>query len=104
MVKVFPAKFFGPDYFAEIKGPFDGISLLACGGVSAESLGAFARAGADAFAFGASVFRSDLIEAGEYARITDAIRALGTATRAAPAATEPTFPRSANDASPGSPH
>jgi len=79
MVKVFPAKFFGPDYFKEIKGPFDDILLLACGGVSAESLGAFARAGADAFAFGASVFRTDWIEAGEYTRIADAIQALRSA-------------------------
>ncbi|MCH2172065.1 bifunctional 4-hydroxy-2-oxoglutarate aldolase/2-dehydro-3-deoxy-phosphogluconate aldolase [Myxococcota bacterium] len=76
MVKVFPAKFFGPDYFTEIKGPFDDVLLLACGGVSAESLGAYSKAGADAFAFGASVFRPDWIEAGEYRRITDAIQAL----------------------------
>ena len=30
MVKVFPAKFFGPEYFREIKGPFNNIQLLAC--------------------------------------------------------------------------
>ena len=36
MVKVFPAKFFGPTYFKEIKGPFQDIKLLACGGVNLE--------------------------------------------------------------------
>ena len=69
MVKVFPAKAFGPTYFGELKGPFADLRLLACGGVSAENLAAYARGGADAFAFGASVFRSDWIAAGEYARI-----------------------------------
>ncbi len=39
MVKVFPAKAFGPGYFREIKGPFERIPLLACGGISPENLG-----------------------------------------------------------------
>ena len=76
MVKVFPAKVFGPSYFGELKGPFADLTLLACGGVSAENLGAYARGGADAFAFGASVFRSDWIAAGEYGRIGQGIRDL----------------------------
>ena len=56
MVKVFPAKFFGPSYFKEIKGPFNDIKLLACGGVSADNMDEFFNCGADGVAFGGSVF------------------------------------------------
>ena len=79
MVKVFPAQVAGPDYFRELKGPFGELLLLACGGVSAENLGTYARAGADAFAFGGSVFRAEWMASGEYERIADAIRGLVTA-------------------------
>ena len=76
MVKVFPAKFFGPEYFREIKGPFDEIPLLACGGISAETLPSYAKCGADAFAVGASVFKPAWIEAGEYSKIEASLRGL----------------------------
>ena len=76
MVKVFPAKVFGAEYFKQLKDPLGELSLLACGGVSAETLEAYARAGADAFAFGASVFRADWIASRDYVRLTDAIRQL----------------------------
>ena len=76
MVKVFPAGFFGPSYFREIKGPFADIELLACGGVSTSTLAEYARCGADAFAFGGSVFNLEWIRAGHYDRIETAIRDL----------------------------
>ncbi|MFH1791711.1 MAG: bifunctional 4-hydroxy-2-oxoglutarate aldolase/2-dehydro-3-deoxy-phosphogluconate aldolase [Candidatus Omnitrophota bacterium] len=79
MVKVFPAKFFGPAYLREIKGPFAEIKLLACGGVSTANIGDFFSAGASAAAFGASVFKPDEIRAGRFAdigsRIADLVRA-----------------------------
>ena len=59
MVKVFPSQFFGPAYFKEIKGPFQDIELLACGGVTAENIGEYFRCGASAVAFGGSIFRKD---------------------------------------------
>ncbi len=76
MVKVFPAKFFGPEYFREVKGPFDDVLLLACGGISAESLPHYAACGADAYAFGGSVFNPSWIQAGEFARVEASARAL----------------------------
>jgi len=76
MVKVFPAGFFGPSYFSEIKGPFANIELLACGGVSAATLPEYARCGADGFAFGGSVFNLDWIRSGHFDRIEAAIREL----------------------------
>ena len=86
MVKVFPAKVFGPEYFREVKGPFDDLLLMACGGVSADSLGDYASCGADAYAFGTSVFNLSWIQAGEFAKVEAAVRNLVTAH----AALEPT--------------
>lgn len=74
MVKVFPAKFFGPAYLKEIKGPFNDIKLLACGGVTPENKNEFFSSGADAVAFGESVFRKEWISGKEYHRITDRIK------------------------------
>lgn len=85
MVKVFPAKFFGPPYFREIKGPFRDIALLACGGVAADNVAAFLAAGADAVAFGASIFRDDWLAAGAYDRIGAAVAELVAAVRRAQA-------------------
>lgn len=59
MVKVFPIKFFGPDYLAEIKGPFADIKLLACGGISPDNIGTYFAKGANAIAFGAGIFRPE---------------------------------------------
>jgi 2-dehydro-3-deoxyphosphogluconate aldolase/(4S)-4-hydroxy-2-oxoglutarate aldolase len=74
MVKVFPAKFFGPEYFKEIKGPFQNIELLACAGVTPENLREYFSCGASAAAFGASVFKKEWIEKKDYTSITRAIR------------------------------
>jgi 2-dehydro-3-deoxyphosphogluconate aldolase/(4S)-4-hydroxy-2-oxoglutarate aldolase len=82
MVKVFPAKLFGPEYFTEIKGPFRDVELLACGGVNADSIGPFFAAGASAVAFGASVFRQDWLAARAFDRITASIERLVAAYRA----------------------
>lgn len=80
MVKVFPARFFGPDYFKEIKAPFEDIELLACGGVTPENIRTFFSCGASAVAFGASVFRKEWLAAREFSRIEERIKALITAS------------------------
>jgi 2-dehydro-3-deoxyphosphogluconate aldolase/(4S)-4-hydroxy-2-oxoglutarate aldolase len=82
MVKVFPAKFFGPEYFAEIKGPFDEIELLACGGVGAGNMSEFFAAGADAVAFGGSVFAALLLAERRMDEIAAKVAALVGAYRA----------------------
>ncbi|MFH1783435.1 MAG: bifunctional 4-hydroxy-2-oxoglutarate aldolase/2-dehydro-3-deoxy-phosphogluconate aldolase [bacterium] len=81
MVKVFPARCFGPDYFREIKGPLNDIDLLACGGVGSDNIRSFFNAGASAVAFGGRAFRKDWIEKKEFSRITDYIKALIEAFR-----------------------
>ena len=74
MVKVFPAKFFGPAYLKEIKGPFRDIDLLACGGVTPGNIGSFFSCGASAVAFGASIFKKEWLAAGDFASIEKAIK------------------------------
>lgn len=81
MVKVFPAKFFGPSYFKEIKGPFGDVALLACGGVDRGNLAEFFANGASAVAFGGSVFRPEWLARSQTRDIADAVRALIDAYR-----------------------
>ncbi|MFA6321481.1 MAG: bifunctional 4-hydroxy-2-oxoglutarate aldolase/2-dehydro-3-deoxy-phosphogluconate aldolase [Candidatus Omnitrophota bacterium] len=76
MVKVFPAGFFGPEYFKEIKGPFADIELLACGGVNAQNMTSYFNNGADAVSFGGSIFRRDWLENKEFSRISGEVRKL----------------------------
>lgn len=74
MVKVFPSGFFGPAYFKEIKGPFNDIELLACGGVTPENIKAYFENGASAIAFGASVFRKDWLAKKDFKSITGRVK------------------------------
>lgn len=74
MVKVFPAKFMGPEYFKEIKGPFNDVELLACAGVTAENLKSYFLNGADAVSFGASVFKKEWLEREDFESIGKCIK------------------------------
>jgi len=76
MVKVFPAKFFGPTYFKEIKAPFQDVKLLACGGVNTENVKSFFSNGASAVAFGASIFKKEWLSNGEFSKIEQSIKSL----------------------------
>jgi 2-dehydro-3-deoxyphosphogluconate aldolase/(4S)-4-hydroxy-2-oxoglutarate aldolase len=75
MVKVFPAKFFGPGYLREIKGPFDDVELLACSGVTPDNLREYFSCGDSAVAFGASVFKKEWMRDKDYSSITRSIKA-----------------------------
>lgn len=74
MVKVFPAKFMGPGYFKEIKGPFNDVELLACAGVTAENLQSYFLNGADAVSFGVSVFKKEWLEREDFESIGKCIK------------------------------
>ncbi|RKY30410.1 MAG: hypothetical protein DRP74_07110 [Candidatus Omnitrophota bacterium] len=75
MVKVFPAKCFGPQYFQQIKGPFRDIELLACSGVTPRNMREYFNCGASAVAFGGSVFKKEWLHKKAFAKITTAIKA-----------------------------
>lgn len=58
--------------------PFDSIELLACSGVIPENLKAYHACGASAFAVGASVFKKEWLEAGDYDRIQTSLKSYRT--------------------------
>jgi 2-dehydro-3-deoxyphosphogluconate aldolase/(4S)-4-hydroxy-2-oxoglutarate aldolase len=64
IVKVFPSNFFGPEYFKEIKWPFNDVELMACGGVTPQNLRTYFACGASAVSFGASVFKKEWLSQG----------------------------------------
>ncbi len=74
MVKVFPVNSLGPEYLRQIKGPFPGIELLACGGVTAGNLEEYFASGASAVTFGASIFRKDWLAQRNFTAIGRAIK------------------------------
>jgi len=76
MVKVFPAKMFGPGYIRELKGPFRDIKLLACGGVNTSTIKSFFESGASAVAFGSGIFKRELLAGRDYVQIGRSIKAL----------------------------
>ena len=79
MVKLFPAKFFGAEYIKEIKGPFNDIEILACGGVSSSNASEFFTLGSSAVAFGGSIFNLNQMKNGEWDKIETSLRELITA-------------------------
>ena len=81
MVKVFPAKFFGPEYFRQVKGPFNNIKLLACGGVTPENINDYFKQGAGAVSFGGSVFRKEWLIANDFKSIGRAVKKFVEAKR-----------------------
>lgn len=76
MVKVFPSNLLGPEYIKEVKGPFNSIEMLACGGVTPENIRSYFDCGVSAVAFGGSVFRDEWIKAGDFDSIGRSIKAL----------------------------
>jgi 2-dehydro-3-deoxyphosphogluconate aldolase/(4S)-4-hydroxy-2-oxoglutarate aldolase len=82
MVKVFPvSQIGGASFIREIKGPFDEIKLLACGGVTPENISDYIHCGADGFAAGGQLFNKDWIANGEFDKIRE--KALKYSTHAA---------------------
>ena len=74
MVKVFPSGSFGPKYFKEIKGPFNDIELLACGGVTPENMKEYFTCGASAVAFGEGVFKKEWLAGKDFKSIGEAVK------------------------------
>ncbi|MDO8535545.1 MAG: bifunctional 4-hydroxy-2-oxoglutarate aldolase/2-dehydro-3-deoxy-phosphogluconate aldolase [Candidatus Omnitrophota bacterium] len=74
MVKVFPAGVFGPKYLKEIKGPFNDIRLLACGGVTPDNMKDYFSSGASAVAFGEGVFKREWLAGKDFKSVGDAVK------------------------------
>jgi 2-dehydro-3-deoxyphosphogluconate aldolase / (4S)-4-hydroxy-2-oxoglutarate aldolase len=74
MVKVFPSRFFGPSYIREMKGPFDKIELMACGGVDSKNVREYFASGASAVAFGSGIFKKELLDKNDFKKIAASIK------------------------------
>ena len=69
MVKVFPVSQMGPDYFKQVKGPFDKVKLIAVGGVNPSNIKKYLGSGADAVAMGGSIYSLQRMENGKFSDI-----------------------------------
>ncbi len=69
-VKIFPAGVMGSSYIKALKGPLPQIPLLAVGGVTAENIPEFLRAGVVGFGIGSNLVSRELAESGQTEKIT----------------------------------
>ncbi|MEV8094567.1 bifunctional 4-hydroxy-2-oxoglutarate aldolase/2-dehydro-3-deoxy-phosphogluconate aldolase [Kitasatospora sp. NPDC085879] len=74
-VKIFPARAFGPGYFADLRGPYPDVPLVASGGVSAANAAAFLGHGALAVCAGSEVVPPSAVAAADWPDITRRARA-----------------------------
>lgn len=82
-VKIFPAEFFGPNYLKSVKAPFPQVDMVPTGGVTAENVGEFLKAGATAVAAGSSLVKAADFKAKNWPAITAHTRAFVTAVKTA---------------------
>ncbi|MBO4437488.1 MAG: bifunctional 4-hydroxy-2-oxoglutarate aldolase/2-dehydro-3-deoxy-phosphogluconate aldolase [Fibrobacter sp.] len=83
-VKVFPVNCVGgPEYIKVLRGPFRDIKLMACGGVNAENVGDYFRAGSNIVSFGGSIFNVTLMREKKWDEIGKKLTALLDAVKAA---------------------
>ncbi|RLT35453.1 MAG: bifunctional 4-hydroxy-2-oxoglutarate aldolase/2-dehydro-3-deoxy-phosphogluconate aldolase [Chloroflexi bacterium] len=70
VVKVFPARVFGPGYFKDVLAPLPHLRLMPTGGVDLSNVADFVKAGAVAVGVGSALVDKKLIDAGDWAEIT----------------------------------
>jgi len=71
IVKVFPAGFFGPEFFRAILAPMPHLKLSPTGGVDLTTAGAFIKAGAATLGVGSALVSKDILAAGDFGRLQD---------------------------------
>lgn len=74
MVKIFPARAFGPQYIKDILAPLPFLRLVPTGGVSAENARAYLDAGAAAVGIGGNLVAAGAVAAQDWGAITTAAR------------------------------
>jgi 2-dehydro-3-deoxyphosphogluconate aldolase / (4S)-4-hydroxy-2-oxoglutarate aldolase len=70
IVKLFPARAFGPAYIKDIKGPLKQAEIMAVGGVTLQNAGEFIRNGAMSLGIGSELVNARLVAEGNYNEIT----------------------------------
>lgn len=74
-VKLFPAGNFGLSYVKAVKAPLSHIKMLAVGSISPEETRDYLSAGICGFGIGSAIVKKDMIEAGQFDKITEYARA-----------------------------
>jgi 2-dehydro-3-deoxyphosphogluconate aldolase/(4S)-4-hydroxy-2-oxoglutarate aldolase len=69
LVKVFPASAFGPGYLREVLAPMPELRLVPTGGVTPESVAAYAKAGAAAVGVGSALVDANVVARGDWAEV-----------------------------------
>ena len=72
IVKIFPADLFGPKIIKDIKGPLPQAKMMPTGGVDADNVGEWIKAGAVAVGAGSSLIKG--AKTGDWKAITDTAR------------------------------
>lgn len=75
-VKIFPAGAMGPKYLKDIRAPLSHIPFLAVGGISADNVADFMKAGAVGVGVGGMLTDRKLIESGAWDQIADYAKTL----------------------------
>lgn len=70
LVKVFPASIGGPELIKALRGPLPHIKMIPTGGVDLTTTAAFIKAGSSAVAVGGNLVNNDIIQRGEFEKIT----------------------------------
>ena len=83
MVKLFPARFGGPQYLRDILAPLPFLRIVPTGGVSAENARAYIDAGAVAVGIGGSLITAQAVAQADWSRITAGARAVVEAVKGA---------------------
>ena len=82
-VKLFPAEVGGPAYLKAVRAPLPQVRLVAVGGVTVETAGAFIRAGAVALGVGSNLVNQKVVAEGRLTDLTATARALSQAVQEA---------------------
>ena len=85
MVKVFPANVLGPGYLKAVHGPLPQIPLVPTGGLTADNVGEFIRAGAAIVCAGGWLVDKEAVAEGRYDVLTERARQLVEAVNKAKA-------------------
>lgn len=70
VIKVFPARVFGPAYLKDVRAPLPQIKLMPTGGVDLDNIGAYLKNGAFAVGLGSNLVDERLIAARDWAGLT----------------------------------
>lgn len=81
MIKIFPARAFGPQYMKDLLAPLPFLRLVPTGGVGPENARAYLDAGAAAVGIGGNLVSAAAVNAGDWAAITASARACVTAVQ-----------------------